>query len=62
MSQALVAHLVLHPKVSQSLKVLSTTVGRDKVRSNPDVQFTSHHSSLAATYMVPMTPHYRSTV
>ena len=31
MSQALVAHLILHPKISQSLKVLATTVGRDKV-------------------------------
>jgi peroxin-11B len=35
MSQALVAHLILHPKISQSLKVLATTVGRDKVRPHP---------------------------
>lgn len=31
MSQALVSHLILHPQVSQTLRLLSTTVGRDKV-------------------------------
>lgn len=31
MSQPLLAHILLHPHLTQSLKVLATTVGRDKV-------------------------------
>jgi hypothetical protein len=32
MSAMLAAHLILHPQLTKSLKVLATTVGRDKVR------------------------------
>lgn len=32
MSAMLAAHLILHPQLTKTLKVLSTTVGRDKVR------------------------------
>jgi hypothetical protein len=39
MSTAFVAHLVLHPKMSQTLKVLATTVGRDKVRPSSFLPF-----------------------
>lgn len=35
MSAMLAAHLILHPQLTRSLKVLATTVGRDKVRPFP---------------------------
>jgi len=59
MSQALVAHLILHPKISQSLKVLATTVGRDKVRQR--LRLANHmYQRITLILIVFAVPCYRS--